>query len=81
MSTPVRSVADTATVCTALVLTNGWLQVLVALATLIWIGLRVFESPTVRGAIIRRRCKAATKHCPQICSPDYGCEHYPVKRK
>lgn len=79
MSAPIKTIVDTGSICSALALTTGWLQAVVALVTIVWIGIRVFESRTVGGAIIRARCKSATRECPRVCRPEFGCEHYPQK--
>lgn len=67
MSDPIRAVGDTTAVCSALVLTNGWLQVVVGVATVLLLLLRAYESRTVTGAIRRVRCARAAPECKLIC--------------
>lgn len=50
-----KQVADAASLAAAIGTVAGWLPPLAALLTIIWTGLRIWESPTVQGWVRRRR--------------------------
>ena len=70
-----KTVVDVVSIYTVVATIAGWLPAVAALVTIVWTTIRIFETRTVRGLRLHRRCPVKTADCSWICNPE-GCERF-----